>query len=217
MYEELAYKAVLKASREREFLDEVMKDPNGKLNSMGISETEKIYEVVEILTPLNTVLTIQQGFMSDMKKQADQTLEVATEMKNGLRSTIDQINKAYLSTMLMYKVSFYLGVLLVLVAVAYAIFIQKPLLPLVFGGLGVGDFIAFFITKPPERLQDSRANLAQLQTALFNWFTDLVNQNSLMQLLLVEKKLDLPTMEKLSETLMAHTEKTMELIQKFCE
>jgi uncharacterized protein (UPF0210 family) len=160
---------------------------------------------------------LDEWFSSEIKKQLNQTLDVGTEMKLGLKRTVEQIDKAYRSTMLMYKVSFYLGVLLVLVAVAFAIFVQKPFLPLVFCGLGVGDFIAFFITKPPVGLQNSRANLTQLLTVLFNWFTDSVNQNTLMQQLYAQGKLDMQSMEKLSETLMKHTEKTMELIQKFCE
>jgi hypothetical protein len=117
--------------------------------------------------------------------------------------------------MLMYQISFYLGVLLIVVAVGVALLGREPLLPAVFGALGTADILAFFLLKPQERLQASRASLAQVQAALYNWFMDSVNLNTLMSKF--DQKGDLSSAAAVSESLMQHTDKTLEMLQKYCK
>jgi hypothetical protein len=107
-------------------------------------------------------------------------------------------------------------VALIIAAIVSALY-GKQLLPMVLGGLGTANTLAFFFTKPPERLQSSRASLAQLQCALLNWFNDFFNQNALMSQLSSGAKLDLAPYKALSETLMNHTEDMMSMLQKYCK
>jgi hypothetical protein len=86
----------------------------------------------------------------------------------------------------------------------------------VFGSLGIVDVIAYFITKPPQDLQFSRARLAQLQAAFFNWFIDYTNWNGVLMAWTQEGKADMGSMEAVSKILMEHTEKTMALIDTYC-
>jgi hypothetical protein len=118
--------------------------------------------------------------------------------------------------MVMYTVAFYLGIALVLSAIAMAFVKDKPLLPIVFGGLGMADLIAYFITKPPQELQFSRARLAQLQAAFFNWFIDYTNWNGVLRTSTEEGRADLQFFKTVSSILMEHTEKTMSLIDTYC-
>jgi hypothetical protein len=115
--------------------------------------------------------------------------------------------------MVMYTVAFYVGILLILAALVFAWFKGESLLPVAFAGLGVADLIAYFITKPPLDLQKSRANLAQLQTAYYNWFIDLFNWNSIINS--GEEMIHL--YKKVSDMMMRNTERTMKMIEDYCE
>ena len=71
--------------------------------------------------------------------------------------------------------------------------------------------------KPPQSLQDSRANLCQLQAAYYNWFLDVYNWNSFLIYLQQVGQLSLQNVKEVSETLLQNTAKMMELINKYCE
>jgi len=109
----------------------------------------------------------------------------------------------------MYQISFYLGVILIIAAVASAFLLKETLISAVFGSLGVIDILTFFLAKPQEQLESSRASLAQMQAALYNWFMDSANQITYLG-----QHFDMETMRSVSESLIAHTEKTLEMLQK---
>lgn len=150
------------------------------------------------------------------KAQHDTTLDTADSFKSGLRNTVIQIENGFRSTMIMYTVAFYLGVGLIVAAIVMAFVKEKSLLPIVFGSLGVAEVIAYFITKPPQDLQFSRARLAQLQAAFFNWFIDYTNWNGVLMTWAQEGRADLQLVKTVSAILMEHTEKTMALIDTYC-
>jgi uncharacterized membrane protein YkgB len=154
--------------------------------------------------------------MYEMQKR---TLEVAQEMQEGLKQTVRQIDEAFRVTMNMYQVSFYLGVVLIVVAVAVALIphlAPNGLLPSVFGSLGILDILTFFLAKPQEALQSSRANLVQLQAALYSWYSDIYNLNSALALFQQQGTLDQANMLSISEKQMEHTERTLAMLQKYC-
>ena len=138
------------------------------------------------------------------------TMAVAEEMAAGLKHTISQIDKAFKSTNVMYQISFYLGVLLIVAAAASALFSDKVLLSAIFGTIGTIDILTFFLTRPQEELQSSRANLAQIQAALYNWFINSANLNNILAK-------DIERAPSISELQMAHTEKTLEMLEKYCK
>jgi hypothetical protein len=173
------------------------------------------------LAAVKIQLKQQVEFIGGDKERLDETMSVITAMKDGLRKTIDQIDRAFAYTMWMYIVSFLMGVAL-LGAAIWSAFYGKNLLTLVLGGLGTANTLTFFLARPPERLQSSRASLAQLQIALLAWFADFFNQNILMaQLnqaqLAAGKGLNKKPFDELSETLMRHTERMMLMLQTFCK
>lgn len=96
--------------------------------------------------------------------------ELANEFNDAQRKTIRQIQRGYKWTGFMYAVTFYTGIILILASLVFAIATRSALLPFVFAGAGALDIFAFFITKPPMDLQDSRADLCQLQVIHNSWF-----------------------------------------------
>jgi hypothetical protein len=172
----------------------------------------------------NDVTRFKAAAMREQVNQVNEewkdTLVVAKQMKDGLTKTLEQIDKAFRSTMLMYQVSFYLGVALVIVATVAAFALKNPLLPAVFGSLGTLDVLAFFLKNPQEKLQCSRADLAQLQAALYNWFMDSVSQRTVIASIWENLPVGAEAVElyeKVAGILLTNTEKTLDLIQKYCE
>jgi hypothetical protein len=213
-----AVSVIRKAMTEEACLQSIDADPETALNSLGsFSETEKkdILQVLQISVSLGINQQLAQA--RKIESQLDETLAVASELKNALKKTLKQIDVAFQSTMRMYQISFYLGVVLIVAAIIVAVTQKETLIPVVFGTLGILDVITFFLVKPPERLQSSRASLAQLQAALYNWFMDSVNQHGYLTFLQQQQKLDLQSMQQVSDIMMSHTDKTLEMLQKYCK
>jgi hypothetical protein len=190
-------------------------NPEATLLHLGINDPVERRDCLQILSLMDAGAAQQNVMGQKMQEQFFGTLEVAKEMKEGLKRTLEQIDSAYRSTMLMYQISFYMGVLLVVAAVVVAFMDREPLLSSVFGALGMIDLLAFFLLKPQERLQSSRASLAQIQAALYNWFIDSVNLNTMMTK--YDQLGDLNSVAGVSESLMNHTDKTLEMLQKYCK
>lgn len=228
---------VVQAMNEPAFLDILRTDFLGELNRRGIHDPEEIRLLEFLLTRMisydphiNQIKGLQESVAKlqfsplSSQKYRDQLEQFAvnqlrsTELtsdsfKNGLINSLDQIKKGFNTAMIMYTVAFYVGILLILAAVVFAWFKGESLLPIAFAGLGVADLIAYFITKPPLDLQKSRANLAQLQTAYYNWFIDLFNWNSIVN----SGEEMIHMYRKVSDMMMRNTERTMKMIEDYCE
>lgn len=211
----LAYDILQRTFSDSALVADLNRDPENTLSQLGVTDANERVNLTRMFQLMMAGSATQALTAKELEKQQKGTLDVATEMKQGLKRTLDQIDKAYRSTMLMYQISFYLGVALIIVAVGVALMGRDALLPAVFGGLGMADILAFFLLKPQERLQASRASLAQVQTALYNWYIDSVNLNTLMSQHHMNG--DLPSAAALSETLFSHTDKTLEMLQKYCK
>jgi hypothetical protein len=202
------------------------------LLASGIAESEQA-EFCQVLTLAAVgaqqrleISRIQQEQQIHIIKEGttgfDETMAVAHHMREGLKRTIDQIDRAFNYTMFMYVISFFVGLALIGAAIWFARQGDKYLLTtIVLGGLGTASTLTFFFTKPPERLQSSRASLAQLQIALLAWFNDFYNQNVMLgqvnQLQVSAGKIDEAPLTKISQTIIDHTETIMVMLQKYCK
>jgi hypothetical protein len=153
-------------------------------------------------------------FVSDQLKS---TSDTAHKFKEGLRNTLEQIDSGYKAAMLMYKVTFYTGIILIIFSLIYAVITKEQLIPIVFGGLGTVDIVFFFVTKPIKDLQKSRSSLAQLQSAYFNWFVDVMNWNGFLKIEGEANRIDEKAMEFVSNKLFENTEKTLALVKNYCD
>jgi hypothetical protein len=216
-----AYAVIRRAMNDSAFVASLKQDPTGVIAASGVDEPAQRQELLNILTLLDTGANANASSAQHAKPlleaSLNETFDVVTKMKDGLKATIKQIDEAFKSTMLMYQVSFYLGVALIVAAVVFALLSKGSLLPSVLGGMGTADILTFFFTKPPERLQSSRASLAQLQIALLNWFNDLINQNTYLGQLNQQHALDTATFLRLSDVQMEHTEQIMRVLQTYCK
>jgi hypothetical protein len=214
MSKEAAYNVIRQALQDPKFLQAALEDPDNKLPKLGLETQDEINELKVILSIIKTgIISASQKF-DPMQDQQKSTLATANELKKGLVDVTKQIQSGYKHVMIMYNVAFYLGVILIAFSAVFAVWKGESLLPIVFSGLGMADIITYFITKPPQGLQNSRANLTQLQAAYFNWFVDIINWNSF---LLNTKQVTQDIYQKVSDACLHNTSEMMKLIDKYCE
>lgn len=211
-----SYEILKKALCDPAFLQSLNTNPDQIIQQNGVTDPGEINNLKRLLALLISGVRQAQQSQEFVQQQLKTTSETADSFKTGLRKTIEQIDSGFRSTMLMYKVAFYLGVVLIIVAVYTALVDGITLLSIAFGGMGVLDFLAFFITKPAQNLQTSRADLAQLQAAFFNWFIDTYNWNSYLIHLNNTNQVEFSKCKEVSDILLANTDKTMSLIEQYC-
>jgi len=227
MSNHIAYRIIQSALQNPSYLQNLQSNPDLVIRNEGITDQFEAEQLKQIITftiaGANQSVAINQHNMAQMQKtqdllqkQIETTLETADAFKKGLRDTVSQIEKGFQTTMAMYTIAFLLGVGLIIASVAFAFTAGSSLLPIVFGTLGTADIIAYFITKPPQDLQKSRADLAQLQAAFFNWFCDSYNWNAYLGELGRRGNVTFEDIREVSDTVLNNTSRTMELIEKYC-
>lgn len=216
---ELAYELVKKSFGDPAFIEKYKKDyrqnPRAMTEEAGITdpdEAEQVTQMVDLIVSAEEQASATQKLLL---KQLETTMQTADQFKLGLQTTVKQIDEGFNATMRMYTVAFYLGVGLVVASAIFAVVTDGSLFALALGGLGTADIITYFLTKPPQDLQRSRADLTQLQAAFFNWFTDAYNWNSYLSA--KGPSVQLAELKEVSATLFANTDRTMGLIEKYCE
>jgi hypothetical protein len=158
------------------------------------------------------------GFVQQLLMQQQQVglSLVNKSFQDAFIQTNKQTTQGFYSTMIMYQVSFYLGVALIIAALFFAIVVKSPLFTIIFGTIGTLDLLTFFIAKPPQDLQRSRSEQTKLNAVFYSWFTDLYNWNSYyLQYLASDKdKIVLNSMHEVSNAQINNTKILMELISQ---
>ena len=211
-----AYEILKRAADDTEFLTSIVDNPDKTILQYGVTDPNEVAKLSQLLILLFSGVSRELETAELMAKQSSSTHETVITFKTGLQKTIEQIDSGFRSSMRMYEVAFSLGVALIVAAIVLAFRDGISLFTVGFGGVGVLDFIAFFIARPAQNLQSSRADLAQLQAAFFNWFADTVNWNEYLRHLANNEKVSFADIKAVSDVLLDNTEKTMSAIQKYC-
>jgi|HubBroStandDraft_6_1064221.scaffolds.fasta_scaffold514493_1 hypothetical protein len=219
----VAFEMIRDAMDDPAFFGRISSNLDAVLTERGFSDPADRAEIRRVMTALllpesaaDTPPFTPDGAATTLDELQQATIHTANAFKGGLRNTVEQIERGFQATMIMYTVAFYLGVGLILAAVAMAFVKQTALLPIVFGSLGMADVLAYFITSPPQDLQFSRARLAQLQAAFYNWFMNYANWNGVLADSSQRGNANVNLLKMVSTSLMEHTEKTMALIDRYC-
>lgn len=217
MSSEIAYSIIRRAAVDNVFLQTLTDNPDDVIKKEGITNAKELSELKQLLVSLLDSKKRSAALYMFIDNQLKSTSEIADAFKAGLKKTIEQIDIGFRWTMIMYMVAFYMGIGLIVTSIAFAVVMDKTLLPIIFGVFGVVDILGFFVKKPSQRLQGSRADLAQLQAVYFNWFVDVYNWNGYISILGQTKGLDYDKVKQISATLLENTDKTMSLVERYCE
>lgn len=90
------------------------------------------------------------------------------------RRTLAAFMKPYYLTLWMYGALFLLGLSLVVIAAITGLYTGQPVVALVFGGLGVGTFLLFFIRQPLQALEENLEFITWLGVAFNTYWTRLM-------------------------------------------
>ena len=187
-------------------------NPDQYLAMNGIINAQDQSYIKHLLTP---AVAYQKQYLKMMMQQHEEINAVNRSYRDGLSKANHQTIQGFHSTMIMYNVSFYLGIALIITAVVFAITSKSSLFSILFGSIGILDLLTFFIVKPPESLQKSRSEQAKLNAAFYSWFIDLYNWNSFyVQYSQKGQVVPFDVVKDVSDAQVANTEKLMKIISE---
>ncbi len=89
------------------------------------------------------------------------------------RRILDAFMEPYYTTLWMYRILFGLGVVAFVAAIIVSIWLREPLFALVFGGLSVGAFLSYFISRPLRALEENLQLITWLGVIYNSYWTSL--------------------------------------------
>jgi hypothetical protein len=204
------------------FLDASIDRMVDRDDTLSSEDKEELINTFNVLKTMNqNSLAFQEVQKENVRKTMDlmqdnigNTFTTIMSLKSSLQDVIRDAKRAYTFVMWMYVVAFYLGVALIITAIIFAA-LDKTILAIAFGTVGLADIVSHFIFKPPLELQTSRSNLAQLMVVLTNWFSDLMNLNSYLSL--KGSNITFEELERISSKQNSNTQQMLEMIEKYCE
>ena len=125
-------------------------------------------------TPLDP-LAYQNMMNNKMVESGIHSYRVISDLKNSLSDTLLESKKAQFITKWMYIGMFLVGLALMAFSIIFA-FRGQQFLAIAFGSFGMIDIVMHLLSDPPQKMQDSRSNYAQLTVGVLSWFSDLLDK-----------------------------------------
>jgi hypothetical protein len=89
------------------------------------------------------------------------------------RRILDAFMEPYYTTIWMYRILFGLGVVAFVAAIVVSIWLREPLFALVFGGLSIGAFLSYFVSRPIQALEENLQLITWLGVIYNSYWTHL--------------------------------------------
>ncbi len=122
--------------------------------------------------------TYQNMMQNKLMDSGLQSFRVITDLKNSLSDTLIESKKAQFITKWMYIGMFFVGLVLMAFSIIFA-FRGQQFLAIAFGSFGMIDIVMHLLSDPPQKMQDSRSNYAQLTVGVLSWFNDLIDKGAM--------------------------------------
>jgi hypothetical protein len=204
------------------------------VNSQDILDTKDVQWVMQALEQpttngansnhhLPSVLEVSASAPSATAAATERRAESKLELQQGLVGIIKQIAQSYWYITWMSNITFILGVVLILLSAISSLILQEDTASYLMGALGLAGVIGPLVFRPSLDLQNSRANLAQLQAIFINWINDVHNWNRYWELVMNQNRSSnqppppLEEVSRISSTLVNSARQMMELIEQYCE
>lgn len=129
-----------------------------KKNRKTLSDTQEAYQKLQ--SPIGQKSQeLQFSQIEEVKSSLKEIMAGVEKIKADFSSSIAFSQRSFKYVMVMYIVAFYLGIGLIITAVVFAT-LDKTILAIAFGTIGLADIIIYFFKEPPNRIQESRATLS---------------------------------------------------------
>src|SRR5579863_3874461 len=122
-----AFSMLRRAVDEPAFFQRMVADFDSVLIEGGFTDPRDRAEMGRVMAGFVYQTTRSSGAIPGSRQQ-DTTRATADSFKSGLRGTVDQIERGFRSTMIMYMLAFYLGVVLILASLVMAFVKEKSLI-----------------------------------------------------------------------------------------
>jgi hypothetical protein len=140
--------------------------------------------------------------------------ELTKYTSNILKDTLETARNAYGRIVWMNTIMFLTGISLFIFAALYAAFSQQQkIYSLVFGGLGVANFIALFMRDPIKRTQQALSNLVQVEIAFMNFFEQITIWDAFAQ----QPPINLANIERASASLQQRSREVIQMLETYIE
>ena len=213
-----AYDLVLQISRDPSTRQQFISDPFSVLKATNLKLSES--ELDEVLGMIAGLSPSDDNMQKLYEKLQTNFADMALTLRQSVLNVVEQIETGFKKVMQMYVIAFYVGITLLAVGVISGLVLRENMLALVFGGLGTGDIVGYFVYKPAEDLQKSRGNLAQLEMAFINWIGDAHNWSEVFRQTFNQAKSGeelIGNTSKISTAMLANVKDTMKAIDDYCE
>ena len=91
------------------------------------------------------------------------------------RRILDAFMEPYHTTIWMYRILFGLGVLAFVAAIVVSVWLREPLFALVFGGLSIGAFLSYFVSRAIQALEENLQLITWLDVIYDTYWTSLAS------------------------------------------
>jgi|SRR6185437_6334817 len=184
-------------------------NPKMYFQSFGITDPKDQEMISSMLLPARA---LQNMMLENITRETAAFKDVIDSYQQSVSKTNRETVKGFSNTMLMFQVSFYSGIALMIAAVVFAVFLKSSLFSIVFGSIGTLELLTFFIANPPLRLQESRVEHTKLNAVFYSWYVDLYNWNAYFRQFNKGQIIPFEIMKQVSDAQIENTRKLMDII-----
>jgi hypothetical protein len=151
------------------------------------------------------------------RKQVKSTHDTIERFKTGMQNALEEAESGYRITKWMYLVLFSLGVSLVVIAVIVGLMGRGDTWSTALGVIGGAGTIATLLFGQQKALESSRADLMQLEIAMFAWLDNSVRLGTSASVLLQNGGPTPALLQEFWQQSHRATADVLELVQTYCE
>jgi hypothetical protein len=155
--------------------------------------------------------------MEITKQQGQTTRDTVDRFKLGMQNALAEAESGYRITKWMYVTLFVLGIALVVTAVISGFIGQDAKWSTIIGLIGGAGTVAALLFGQQKALESSRADLMQLQIAVFSWLDNLVRLNTGVTMIVQSGAVTPALLQEVWQQSHRATAEVLELVQIYCE
>ena len=155
--------------------------------------------------------------MTMMQQQAVSTHQTIERFKTGMQNALNEAESGYRITKWMYVTLFALGIALVVIAVITGLLGRGDTWSTALGIAGGAGTVVTLLFGQQKALESSRADLMQLEIAVFSWLDNIVRLNAAIPMIVQSTGLNAALLQELWTQSHRATADVLELVQKYCE
>ncbi|MEO7412851.1 MAG: hypothetical protein ABIZ81_05795 [Opitutaceae bacterium] len=155
--------------------------------------------------------------MGLMREQAKSTHEIIERFKKGMRNALEEAEMGYRVTKWMYIILFALGIIVFVTGGIMGLLGRGDAWSVTLGIVGGAATLTTLLFGQQKALESSRADLMQLEIAVFSWLDNSVRLSTSVQSLTIKTGMTTELLQELWKQSHRATADVLDLVQTYCE